>query len=78
MHYCLTFRQYLHVCFMQVFMPYWNFDYTKAVTLYTVVKVGGNVDPATEVRNPFWVKSTSNFLLCSDSISLLEVHINKL
>ena len=31
MHCWLTFRQYL--CFMQVFMPYWNFDYTKAVTL---------------------------------------------
>ena len=30
-------------------MPYWNFEYTKAV-IYTVVKVGGGIgqDPATE------------------------------
>ena len=33
-------------------MPYWNFEYTKAV-IYTVVKVGGGIgqDPATEVTH---------------------------
>ena len=33
-------------------MPYWNFEYTKAV-IYTVVKVGGGTgqDPATEVTH---------------------------
>ena len=33
-------------------MPYWNFEYTKAV-IYTVVKVGGGIgqDPATEVNH---------------------------
>ena len=33
-------------------MPYWNFEYTKAV-VYTVVKVGGGTgqDPATEVTH---------------------------
>ena len=29
---------------MQVFMPYWNFEYTKLLP-YTVVKVGGGIDP---------------------------------
>ena len=35
-----------------LFMPYWNFEYTKAVYPYTVVKVvkvGGGIDPGTEV-----------------------------
>jgi len=33
-------------------MPYWNFEYTKAV-IYIVVKVGGGIgqDPATEVTH---------------------------
>ena len=33
-------------------MPYWNFEYTKAV-IFTVVKVGGGTDqdPATEVTH---------------------------
>ena len=33
-------------------MPYWNFEYTKAV-IYTVVKLGGGTgqDPATEVTH---------------------------
>ena len=33
-------------------MPYWNFEYTKAV-IYTVVKVGGGIgqDPATKVTH---------------------------
>ena len=33
-------------------MPYWNFEYTKAV-IYTVVKVGGGIGqgPATEVTH---------------------------
>ena len=33
-------------------MPYWNFEYTKAV-IYAVVKVGGGIgqDPATEVTH---------------------------
>ena len=33
-------------------MPYWNFEYTKAV-IYTMVKVGGGTgqDPATEVTH---------------------------
>ncbi len=45
--------------FMQVFMPYWNLDYTKTVT-YTVVKVGGDVDPATEVAH-FGLKQPPSF-----------------
>ena len=36
-------------------MPYWNFEYTKAV-IYTVVKVGGGIgqDLATEVNLQFF------------------------
>jgi len=36
---------------MQIFMPYWNFEYTKSLTLHYVVKVGGSIDPATEVTH---------------------------
>ena len=34
-------------------MPYWNFEYTKAVTLHSTLLVGGGVgqDPATEVTH---------------------------
>ena len=35
------------MCFYANFMPYWNFEYTKALTL----KVGGGIDPATEVTH---------------------------
>ena len=59
MHCWLTFRQYL--CFMQVFMPYWNFDYTKAVTLYC--GKSGRWCRSCNWGNPFLVKSTSNFCL---------------
>ena len=43
-------------------MPYWNFEYTKAV-IYTVVKVGGGTgqDPATEVTH---LRPTSSFFQC--------------
>ena len=37
--------------FMQIFMPYWKFEYTKALKPYTVEKVGGGIDPATEVTH---------------------------
>ena len=40
--------------FVQIFMPYWNFEHTKAVTLH-FGKVGGGIymyiDPATEVTH---------------------------
>ena len=38
--------------FVKLFMPYWNFEYTKAV-INTVVKVGGGMgqDPATKVTH---------------------------
>ena len=36
---------------MQIFMPYWKFEYTKALKPYTVVNVGGGIDPATEVTH---------------------------
>ena len=40
-----------NICaFMQIFMPYWNFEYTKAVTLHHV-KVEGSIYPGTEVTN---------------------------
>ena len=35
---------------MQVFMPYWKFEYTKDVTLHCG-KSGGGIDPATEVTH---------------------------
>ena len=36
---------------VQLFMPYLNFEYTKAVVTYTVENVGGGIGqgPATEV-----------------------------
>ena len=42
----------VYVILCTLFMPYWNFEYTKAV-IYTVVKVGGGIgqDPATEVTH---------------------------
>ena len=49
MHYWLTFREYL-CAFMQIFMPYWNFEYTKALTLHCM---GGKIDPATELVTHF-------------------------
>ena len=47
MDYQLTFVEYL-CAFMQIFIPYWNSEYTKVLP-YTVVKVGGDIDPTTEV-----------------------------
>ena len=32
------------------FYAYWNFEYTR-LQLYTVVKVGGGVDPATDASH---------------------------
>ena len=52
MYYWLTFGQYL--CFMQVFMPYWKFEYTQRLTCNPVlVKMGGDIgqDPTTEVTH---------------------------
>ena len=43
----------IRTVFVQLVMPYFNFEYTKAVT-YTVENVGGGgigQDPATEVTN---------------------------
>ena len=42
-------------------MPYFNFEYTKAVT-YTVENVGGGIgqDPATEVTNLGWFVFSSD------------------
>ena len=36
-----------------LFMPYWNFEYTKAVTLHGAKsgKSGGSIDSGTEVTN---------------------------
>ena len=34
--------------FMQIFMPYWNYEDTKALTLHCG-KSGGGIDPETEV-----------------------------
>jgi len=31
----LAFGEYL-CAFMQIFMPYWNYEYTKAVIIYTL------------------------------------------
>ena len=46
--------QYGLICpvFMQLFMPYLNFEYTKPLT-YTMQNVGGGIDqdPANEVAN---------------------------
>ena len=38
--------------FVELFMPYWNFEYTKAV-ISTVESVGGGIgqDPATKVTH---------------------------
>ena len=33
---------------MQIFMPYWNYEDTKALTLHCG-KSGGGIDPETEV-----------------------------
>ena len=47
MHYWLTFGEYL-CAFMQIFMPYWNYEDTKALTLHSG-KSGGGIDPETGV-----------------------------
>ena len=68
-------------------MPYWNFEYTKAV-IYTVVKVGGGIgqDPATEVthlrlnqppvfssvRIEYSIAKTSNIIYLLDAMSVME------
>ena len=51
-------------------MPYWNFEYTKAV-IYTVVKVGGGTgqDPATEVTH---LRLNQPPLFSSDAVSKLQ------
>ena len=39
---------------MQIFMAYWNFEYTHEINFVIalpVVKVGGGIDPATEVTH---------------------------
>ena len=48
-----------------LFMPYWNFEYTKAVTLHC----GKSGKSGRQYRswnwgNPFWVKLTSSFFQC--------------
>ena len=55
MHYWLTFGQ----AFMQVFMPYWNFEYTNTVTLHC--GKSGRRYRFCNWGNPFWVKLTSSF-----------------
>ena len=57
-------------------MPYWNFEYTKAV-IYIVVKVGGGIgqDPATEVTHlrlnqPPVFSSVLQLKLCNTRLSL--------
>ena len=50
MHYWLiAFGEYLGA-FMQIFMPYWNYEDTKALTLHCG-KSGGGIDPETEVTH---------------------------
>ena len=41
-HVLLTNLWVVCMCFYAIFMPYWNFN-------YTVVRVGGGIDPATEL-----------------------------
>ena len=54
----------VHDTFVQLFMPYLNFEYTKAVA-YALENVGGGIgqDPATEVThlvlNKYPLKDTS-------------------
>ena len=54
--------------FVQLFMPYWNIEYTKAATYIYCGNVGGGIgqDPATEVTHS-WDKSTSSFFQCTTS-----------
>ena len=56
-------------------MPYWNFEYTKAV-IDTVVKVGGGIgqDPATEVTH-LRLNQPPVFTSVASSICTLSVDI---
>ena len=64
MHYWLPFGEYL-CAFMQIFMPYWNFEYTKAVTLHLGISgKSGRRYRSWNWGNPFWVKLTSSFFQC--------------
>ena len=51
-HYCEPLGDVYDNTFVQLFMPFWNFEYTKAV-IYTVENVGGGIgqDLATEVTH---------------------------
>ena len=57
-------------------MPYiGTFGYTKGLTL---LKVGGGIDPATEVHNPFWVKLTSIFFSSIYTVSFLSFYVSSI
>ena len=58
MHYWLTFGEYL-CAFMQIFMPYWKFEYTKALILHC--GKSGRWYRSWNWGNLFWVKLTSSF-----------------
>ena len=58
MHYWLTFGE----CFMEIFMPYWNLEYTKALTLHCAKS--GRWYRSCNWGNPFWVKLSSSFFQC--------------
>ena len=56
---------WVFLCFMQIFMPYWNIEYTKALTLHC--GKSGRWYRSCNWGNPFWVKLTSSFLQCIES-----------
>ena len=58
MHYWLTFGEY----FCPFFVPYWYFEYTKALTLHCVES--GRWYTSCKWGNPFWVKLTSSLFQC--------------
>ena len=63
MHYWLTFGNAVFMFYASL-MPYWNFDYTEAVTLHCG-KVGSGIgqDPATEVTH-FGLNQSPIFFCC--------------
>ena len=48
------------VCFVQIFM---DFEYTMMAVTYTVVKVGGSIDPTTEVTHFSLFFSSDNAII---------------
>ena len=56
-----------HMC-LYTNMPYWNFEYTKALSLHC--GKSGRWYGSCNWGNPFWVKFTSSFIQCMHAVKI--------